>query len=877
MEDFWCIVGSIDFMPGLRKSLREFLHYFIYHHIFENLMKLAKALVLITFLLLVAVSMSFATTYTITFGGTSFSPSSLNVNTGDTIVWSGPWSYHAIQSTTIPNSAAAWGPTDGNTTSLTYVVTVAGTYNYQCNIHYLMGMTGSFTATTAASTTKAIQLSTTAIDFGSKRVGGSVTKTMTVTSKGPDASLTISSSPLSNGTYYTTSPTTTNRVIAVNSTETETLKFSPTARGTFYDTLTINSNATTVADQVKQIFLNGTGINGVFSGATSLSFDKVRVGNSKQLTYTITNTGDDTLFLSAPAISGTGFSVVTGSAQNIPPGLTGSITLKFSPTIKQVYTGSFNFTAQNSVSVPTITIGGTGTAPIISLAPAANYDMGIAFVGGGLSGSQQVTNTGDDTLHVTNVSLTQQGAKFTLTSATSFTVLPGASTNITFSYISQTESTDNATLAITSDDPGATSKQIAISARSGLPKMSLDTKDTIIFGNARLGGSANAFLTITNLGTYDLTFHVGNFAPDVFSLGSAPSSIPSQGNAQATFVFTPTAEGIVTGMAIVTSNDDKNKNDTIYFKGVGIKSSLDFPSSIDFHDVNINKTSDSVLLLKNFGTGSAKIFSYKLDDPNNGFVLVDTSIHTIGAKDSISVKVRFAPTLEQTYGATLSIASDDGAGSVRQISLAGRGINSKLSTAPSALDFGTLDTGATLSKTFTITNNGTASATITSMKTTGDPSYGLGSVELPLQIASGAKKDISVSFTPKTAGTFDGTVAITATEGSPITVTLHGKGKITITGSVAGANTDMGIKMQIYPNPNNGTATIGLTCSKQLNLQLALYDATGKFIHSYDQTSFGAGEYTLPLKAESLSSGEYYLRAVSGGTVAVEMKVVIVR
>jgi len=72
-------------------------------------------------------------------------------------------------------------------------------------------------------------------------------------------------------------------------------------------------------------------------------------------------------------------------------------------------------------------------------------------------------------------------------------------------------------------------------------------------------------------------------------------------------------------------------------------------------------------------------------------------------------------------------------------------------------------------------------------------------------------------------------------------------------------------------------ATIGITCSKPLDIKLALYDATGKFIHSYDQTSFVAGEYSLPLRAESLSSGEYYLRAVSGGLVAVEMKVVIVR
>ncbi len=838
-------------------------------------MKLVKAFFFFVLLFIASASITFGTTYTITVSGLSYSPNTLSVSTGDTVVWSAVFSNHPLQSTSVPATAQAFGPINTGTT-FSYVVVVAGTYNYQCNVHGSMGMTGTFTAT--APSVKGVTLSTTAVDFGSKRVGGTMNKTMTVTSKGPDAALTISSSPLSVGTMYTNSPTTQNRSLTVNSIETETITFTPTARGVFYDTLTINSDATVVADRIKKVFISGTGISAIFSGPTSLSFDKVRVGNSKQLTYTISNTGDDTLFLSSPALAVNGFSVVSGAAQNILPGSTGSVTIKFSPTVKQNYSGSFTFTAQNNVSVPTIPIGGTGTAPIISFAPVSNYDMGIAFVGGTLTGSLQVTNSGDDTLHVSNVTIptTQQGAKFTLTSPTTFTLLPGGNTNIGFTYTSSTESTDNASIVISCDDPASLSNQISLLARSGLPKMSINTKDTIDFGSVRLGSTANALLTITNLGTYDLTFHIGNFSPDVFSLGSAPGTVPAQGNVQATFVFTPATEGVTTGMAIVTSNDSKNNNDTIYFKGVAVKSALDFPSSVDFHEVNINKTRDTTLHLKNFGTGSAKIFRYKLSDPNNGFILLDTAAHTLSAKDSVSIKIRFAPSLEQGYAATLSITTDDGAAPTRQITLAGRGINSKLSTSPSALDFGQLDTGTAVTKIFTITNNGTASTTITAIKATGDPSFILGAVTLPLQIGAAASKDISVSFSPKTAGTFDGVVTITATEGSPISVALHGKGKITITGSVK-ENSDIGLKMHIYPNPSSGKATIGITCVKPTNIKLGLYDATGKFIQNYEQTSFGAGDYSLPLRAESLASGEYYLRAISEGSITLEVKVVVVR
>jgi len=82
----------------------------------------------------------------IAFGGTSFTPNTLNVSVGDTIVWSGNFGFHIIKSDAIPGGAATWGPTTASTTSLIYVVTVPGLYHYECTIHVAMGMTGTFTA-----------------------------------------------------------------------------------------------------------------------------------------------------------------------------------------------------------------------------------------------------------------------------------------------------------------------------------------------------------------------------------------------------------------------------------------------------------------------------------------------------------------------------------------------------------------------------------------------------------------------------------------------------------------------------------------------------------------------------------------------------------
>jgi plastocyanin len=88
-----------------------------------------------------------ATTHIIQFGGAfgfAYSPSSLTVSVGDTIVWNGDFSVHPLSSTRVPPGAASFQNSSGST--FTYHVTIAGTYDYQCDLHFGIGMVGSFTA-----------------------------------------------------------------------------------------------------------------------------------------------------------------------------------------------------------------------------------------------------------------------------------------------------------------------------------------------------------------------------------------------------------------------------------------------------------------------------------------------------------------------------------------------------------------------------------------------------------------------------------------------------------------------------------------------------------------------------------------------------------
>ena len=93
------------------------------------------------------------TSHIVFVNGGSFTPSSLSIPLGDTIIW--VWSGTGSHTTTsqalgIPAGAAPWdNPIDAGNLSFFYVPTVLGTYNYLCTPH---GFTGQFTVTSSSNT-----------------------------------------------------------------------------------------------------------------------------------------------------------------------------------------------------------------------------------------------------------------------------------------------------------------------------------------------------------------------------------------------------------------------------------------------------------------------------------------------------------------------------------------------------------------------------------------------------------------------------------------------------------------------------------------------------------------------------------------------------
>ncbi len=78
--------------------------------------------------------------------GNTFNPSSLTINVGDTVVWNNLGGFHNVNGTTItfPGNPMSFGNSSASAPwTYLFVFTTPGLYNYQCDPHAGLGMTGT--------------------------------------------------------------------------------------------------------------------------------------------------------------------------------------------------------------------------------------------------------------------------------------------------------------------------------------------------------------------------------------------------------------------------------------------------------------------------------------------------------------------------------------------------------------------------------------------------------------------------------------------------------------------------------------------------------------------------------------------------------------
>ena len=421
-----------------------------------------------------------------------------------------------------------------------------------------------------------------------------------------------------------------------------------------------------------------------------------------------------------------------------------------------------------------------------------------------------VANTGTMPVSITQATLSNPQFNWT-GAALPMAIATGQSGNLTVGVTPSAAGTVSGTLTFQGSD-GATPTVVNLSATAVAPTPQISfSSPSMQFGTVGVGATSNLSLTISNTGTADLTLSVVSVTGAEFGVNgiTTPKTITAGQTVLAGLSFHPTTSGTATGALTITSNDPTNPTTTVALGGAGSAATFGQlqanPTSLAFGNVNAGSSVTKQISLSNTGTAAVQISSIAASGAGfsvNGI----TTPFALPATATALLNVVFAPTTGGNISGNVAITSD-ATNSPLTISLAGASAQPGLSVTPSSFAFGSVVDGQTKSQTFTLTNTGSASLTISQLSVSG-AGYSLSGLATPSSIAAGASAIFSATFAPTTAGSLPGTITITSNApNSPSTVGLSGTG---VTGTVI-----------LTANPTSlafGNVNAGVTSSKSVTL-----------------------------------------------------------
>jgi len=303
------------------------------------------------------------------------------------------------------------------------------------------------------------------------------------------------------------------------------------------------------------------------------------------------------------------------------------------------------------------------------------------------------------------------------------------------------------------------------------------------------------------------------------------------GTATFSAVFAPTTAGSLAGSVSIASNAPTSPASiALTGTGVAVTQTLSFSAtSLAFGNVNTGTSSTKSETITNTGNTSVQISQITVS--GTGYTLSGATVPaTLSPSQSLTLNVVFAPTAAGVASGTVSVTSN-ASGSPATIALSGTGAQPGLAVNPATFNFGSVIDGQSKSQSFTITNSGTASLTISQLSISA-PGYTVNGLSVPSTVAAGGTTTFNAVFVPTTAGSLTGTVNIVSNApNSPTTVALSGTG-VTATQTISFSSSSLAFgslntgtsstKNETITNTGNSSVTIS-----QISVSGAGYSLSG--------------------------------------------------
>jgi len=209
------------------------------------------------------------------------------------------------------------------------------------------------------------------------------------------------------------------------------------------------------------------------------------------------------------------------------------------------------------------------------------------------------------------------------------------------------------------------------------------------------------------------------------------------------------------------------------------------PASHNFGETTIGASKTQTIVVSNAGAANLQVTASTLSGANAAeFAVTSGAPFTLAPGATRNVAVSFTPASVGSKSANLTLASNDADENPLMIALMGNGAmvtTPDIAVNPAAHSYGEVTTGARAMQTIEVSNTGTAVLEVTAATLTGANAaeFSIQSGGAPFILASGASREMVVSFHPVSTGAKNATLTLTCNDPdeNPVQVRLSGSGR----------------------------------------------------------------------------------------------------
>jgi len=610
-----------------------------------------------------------------------------------------------------------------------------------------------------------------------------------------------------------------------------TVKFAPKNAGSFTSSFNIVSDGGTAT-----VNLQGSSVQPTIAVDTNnLSFGDVKVGNSKVLSFKITNNGNQPYNITNITGASAPFTL-SGTTQGLlEPGKSITVQVTFTPTQSGTFTTQLDIQTDVTGLSQTVNVTGNGVAPLMAV-NTTSLDFGSQLTTGTKDLNITITNNGNS--DITSLSYTLNGSAFSLPVSATAPITPGNNKTITVRFSPTDLATYTGSLTIQSD--GGT-QTISLTGQGATPKITMIPDPSALdFGTIATNSSKTLALTIKNTGNSILTVTgitnptppFSYVFPPVFPISLLPNSTYT-----VTIKFAPTSDGTYSDSLTVTS-DASNGNPVVQLQGIAATPTVTIPANVTFSSIGIGATETKSFIIQNNGQIDVKILNF--DQPQAPFTILNlpSTPYTLAAGAALILQVRFAPSAAGSFTSELKILFEHDLTNTKNVAFSGTGTSAgsisggNILLTPTQLDWGVITTGDSITKVITITNTGNQPFNITGVSNPTNAAYKINYIGKPatganpVTVISGGSFNLLVTFNPTNPGNYVDSFVIS-------TDAVNGNQTVNLTGSATGNSYSFSAPNYInFGRVEVGSAvtyayTIENTGLKDIVLERADYDETG--------------------------------------------------